>query len=261
MVGIMRPKDRESLDQIPQMLMGRGRFMAVEEIALPHWGEVDCPWCHELEAIKAFVSGGGELKGAIAQRYELLSDTERGLRGNEVLLPWEGAPIGGLSSSVFGDGNLAEMFLSVAASIQVLRDDGRLDERFRPPVARVLDTKHVFDHRFFEYRIQFLLLRACRPHDLNSRLVEANLIGLLATRLAGDNDPAAQNQGPIATEVREQRSELLLAAAQEKLPRGWLQRGGDYAKERKLIEGVLSEGEESIREFLRDAIERGPDPR
>lgn len=257
LVGVARPDHHESLKTIPGMLMGRGTFRAVEEIVLPHWGPTYCPWCREQEVLATLTTGGTQLEGAVLKRYELLSDLDRGLRGDEALLSWDDSPIEGLPRSVFGEGQQVEMFLSVAAAVQTLRNEGRLDEEFRPPVAKVLHPRETFDQRFFEYRIQTLILRACRPHDLNSRLAQRDLVKMLSTRLAGDHDPSDRDPCPVSADVFRQRPELLLAVAQEKLPREWILRGGDNEEERRWIEHVLGDGDKGMCEFLKEAIERG----
>jgi hypothetical protein len=256
LVGVARPQHRDSLTSIPKMLMGRGSFAAVEEIVLPHWGPTDCPWCRELKAIDALRNEGVTLSGALLERYKLLADVKRGIRGDEALLSWDGDEIKGLSGSIFGEGQQAEVFLSIASSLQSLRNDQKLVEEFRPPVAKVLHPVETFDQRFFEYRLQLLILRACRPHDLNSRLVQRDLVHMFRTRLAGDHDPSDREPCEIPENVREQRAELLLAAAQDKLPREWLLRGGDSDEESRWIEHVLNDGDATICELLRATIDQ-----
>lgn len=256
LVGIARPEHRDALTSVPQMLRGRGVFKAAEEIVLPHWGQVHCPWCRELDEIDALRREGVPLEGALLDRYELLRDTRRGIRGNEALLSWEGTGMNGLPCSIFGDGSLSEMFLSVAASLQSLRNDGRLVEEFRPPLAKVLHPTETFEQRFFEYRIQLLIVRGCRSHDLNTPLVQRDLNAMLSRRLAGDREPSEREPCRIDGEVREQRAELVLAAAQGKLPHEWLQRRGDDEREKAWIEQVLNEGDSTICRFLRGAIDR-----
>jgi hypothetical protein len=256
LVGIARPEHRDALTSIPQMLRGRGVFKAVEKIVLPHWGQNHCPWCRELEALEALRKGGASLTGSLRDRYKLLRNTERGIRGDDALLSWEGTSMKGLPCSVFGDGCLTEMFLSVAASLQALRNEGRLDEEFRPPLAKVLHPTDTFEQRFFEYRIQLLILRGCKPHDLNTPLVQRDLNAMLSRRLAGDREPSEREPCRVNGEVREQRAELVLAAAQGKLPHEWLQRRGDNQREKAWIEQVLNEGDPTICTFLRSALDQ-----
>ncbi len=248
LVGVARPPRAADLTTIPQMLVRRGEFVAVEQVVLPNWGEADCPWCSELKHMQRH---GVPAEGALRARYDKLVDLERGLKGDDALLPWRGEPVRALGDSIFGEGTQTELFLSVAAALQRLRNEGRLDEEFRPPVAKVLEPHTTPDARFFEYRIYALILRACRSHDIAARLVERELEEVLRLRLAADRNPGS---GRTIAAAREMRSELVLAAAQGKLPRRWLVRGGGEDNDRELIRVVLEDGEPTISPFLRHLV-------
>jgi hypothetical protein len=250
LVGLSRPSHRDELKAIPQMLRGRGEFIAVDDIVLPNWGKSDCPWCHECADLKAL-----KPNGKLGERLQRLLAVETGLQGNEALLWWRGEEISPLSGSVFGEGTDCELFLSVAAAVQRLRNDQRLDETFRLPVARVLDVHKTADTRYFEHRLVALILRACKPHDVLARPVEREIVEHMRSRLTCERQPGEDAGRETLAAAREHRAEIVLAAAHGKLPRAWLERRGDTKDDAASINEVLHEGDPETCRFLRHLVD------
>lgn len=195
---------------------GQGKvkcWAGVEEVLLPNWGEEECPWCWEHQALRDYLGTGPklELSQRLLERYELLDrDEESGqfpgiTRGAFWSTDGDQLTLGG--GSIFGPSSMndAELFFSVASAVQTLRSRGELDEEHRPPLSKLLTHEFWARGRFYAPAITAAILRAARSHDLLQPQPQRNLLKLIDDRL-------------LEEASRTVRWELLLGVAQGKLP-------------------------------------------
>jgi hypothetical protein len=210
LVGLCRTPtvaDRVAIAQsLHQVGLQEATFHSVEEFLLPHWGRDECPWCWERERIAEHGVHGDSITDRLIARHDLLERTEEGLR-TEVFWGLDNPdfPLG--PNSVFGPASLAQadIFAAVASAVQQLRNDGKLDEQFTPPVSKVLDPRFWELERYYATPITAAILRASRPHDLIAPKPGKQFLAATDARFRED---ASRNL----------RLELFLALAAGKLP-------------------------------------------
>jgi hypothetical protein len=245
-------------------MVPRNNFFFAASFLLPDWeDEEDCPWCQELEMLKghpALLDRHSELR----DRYDLLASKTIGIN-RELFLRWGPSRQPWASSgltredwderskwlesaeprteidlsfdlgpgSVFGTPTEADLFATVASSIQVLRSEGKLHtDEYQQPLAKVLDPYLYARGRYYDPIILAAVLRASRRHDLRSTAVEKLLRRAMAEKL----------QYAV---YRELRAELLLAIGQGKLPRPY-----ELRTDRSLFSG----GQEGIVAWLQALV-------
>lgn len=211
LVGVARTDDNTSLRWIADMVDDPSRFHPVETLLLPHWDEIDCPWCWELSQLRAARGPNLPHSEALADRYYALQDVKHGL-SNRLFLFWgpEHSPaevprwtLG--PGSIFHATTQAELFAAVASAVQSLRAAGDLSERFAPPLSKVLDPKFWLRGRYYDAVLTACILRATRRHDVRTTTIEAEVSRDVDSRLG------EQAYRPL-------RAELLLACARGHLP-------------------------------------------
>ncbi len=211
LVAVSRPSSsdarqgiRNLVDQMDETV---GTFHAIEEVVLPDWGSDECPWCLEREHLSQWLREWPNQPPAdVISRLETLSDTSSGL-DNNAFWSWDGGELVLGDGSIFApvDATQAELVFAVASALQTMRSDGRLDEEFVPPVAKVLMHEFWARGRFYAPAISAAILRMAHPHDLIPPIPDRGLQRSVDTRL----------QEAASHSVR---AELLLAIQGRKLP-------------------------------------------
>ncbi len=260
LIGVLRPPSRSRWQGVADYVGGENIRFA-EAIEIPNWGTEECPWCHELSALRS-VRGDLPDDSWVHERSAHLEDTAKGISSNLFLLlrsddsgltqggaldeyEW-GKRVSTVASrfpgraeytfpdlgqgSIFGNLADAELFVAVASSLQRLRNENRLCERPQFPLARVLDPYLYFYGRFYANVILACILRASRRRDLRTVDIEKVLREACGERIT---EP----------ESRELLGELVLAMSATKLP--W--------PEEALVETVtedLAPGEAVIVDYL-----------
>jgi adenine/guanine phosphoribosyltransferase-like PRPP-binding protein len=187
LAGVARPDDLSGLRGVVDFVHFPERFHYVELLVLPNWGRDECPWCVEADLLAAhghLVAGNLTL----ARRAGVLRDTAAGL-SHDLFMHW--LRDRGLTTDPFllGPGSIfsaqdeAELFACLASSLQVLRNNSELNERFTLPVAKVLNRSFTFSGRFYDTAITACLLRATRRHDLRAATTDPDLEAEVRTRL------------------------------------------------------------------------------
>src|SRR5215210_7287911 len=100
-------------------------FKTFDEVILPHWGVSECPWCAEFESLARVSRLLPEPPSWLRNRLLRLSERERGLMDDPLLmLPGVESPRLGNESPV-GEGGLSAVgvLVTLAAGLQVLRTD------------------------------------------------------------------------------------------------------------------------------------------
>lgn len=207
LIGIARTPSSDDLYGIADMAHHpKAFFHSVEQVMLPDWEEDECPWCWERRQFERLASEA-PLPESIETRLARLQNPS-GLRSG-VFACWSNPNADMMAlgmESIFGeDIDCAELFFSVASSLQTLRDQSRLVEEFQPPIAYVLSPARYFTGRFYNPLISAAIFRACRLHDLRTAALEGRLARKVGEALA-------------ETTGRELKGEILLAVAQRKLP-------------------------------------------
>ena len=221
-IGVARTTSWKALVGISDMFLHDGddqRLQYVECLFLPNWNAQDCRWCAEHRLL-------GKLPSAI-QNFPFVRDRLDILRRSDGLVQdlfpkWPGDDGRSdeywklTSGSIFGDVQGADLAVSVASGIQVMRGKRRqkdrtwlpseLDEVFRSPIAKVLDPELFAAMRYYEPVIKASILRATRSHDIMAPGNEAALL--------------AQFQMVVKDEDYWGLSwELIIAMAMDQLPR------------------------------------------
>jgi hypothetical protein len=184
LVGLCRTSSLDDRQAIGEMTSYDGGFRAVEDLLLPDWDDDECPWCDEMRRLGTY-GETGSVDQRLIERFELLDQTSAGLT-DRLYLPWDGRddmPLG--EGSFFGDHDLtdAELFVSVAAALQALRnDEDGLTEYRATPVARVLNPTYWLRGRYYADSIVAAILRATRPHDLRASQIEPRLAKRMMSR-------------------------------------------------------------------------------
>ena len=221
-IGVSRTASRKALVAISDMFRHdrySERFRYVECLFLPNWNEQDCRWCAELRLLERLPTSIQSLP-FVRHRLEIL-------RGNSGLVQdlfpkW---PNGNGSSdgywilargSIFGDVQGADLAVSVASAIQVMRgkrrqEDGtwlpsELDDVFQSPIAKILEPEFFATMRFYEPVLKASILRSTRSHDI----------------MAPGNDKELLRQLQILVEDENLWGlswELIIAVAMDQLPR------------------------------------------
>ena len=183
LVGIARATSEKALMSVSDVVHHSSadpRFLSVERLFLPKWHRKDCRWCAELRILSELPDEMKDLP-LIRGRLEALRDPSGLVDG--LFLPWTddqhkgGGEFWKLGpESVFGEVQGADLAISVAAAIQRMRGERRdspsgwreseLDDVFRSPVAKVLDSRFFLGGRFHEPAIVAAILRASKGHDL-----------------------------------------------------------------------------------------------
>lgn len=211
LVAVSRPSSNAAKQSIrnlvDQMDDAESTYHAIEEVVLPDWGMDDCPWCREQEALDRWVREyPGDPPSEVIDRLTLLSDTRSGL-ADGVFWTWDGGQLVLGDGSIFApaDATEAELVFAVASAMQMMRSDGRLDEEFLPPVAKLLTHEFWARGRFYAPAIAAAILRMSKPHDLLPPIPSKALRRSIDDRLL-----EAASHGV--------RTEILLAVSQKKLP-------------------------------------------
>lgn len=188
-VGVSRTTSSKAAQGIEDILghsPSSSRFLSVERLYLPCWDEAECSWCGELDLLeklrscKRLPSHVRDLE-VVRDRIEVLKRDDgitedlfvpwNGSNKNERIQYWKLGP-----HSIFGEVQGADLAVSVAATIQSLRDrrfeiggrknESKLDEVFRSPVSKVLDPEFYIGRRFYDRVLVASILRALKPHDI-----------------------------------------------------------------------------------------------
>jgi hypothetical protein len=239
LAGVARPSDLARLKGVMDFTHDDERFHFVELLPLPNWGERDCPWCDELTTLGRFGSYA-PTSTVLAARFRALREVRDGL-AEGLYLPWLADEQGITDPMLLGPNSIfraktePELFAAVASSLQALRNDDELNERFTLPVAKVLSRNFAFEGRFYDTVITACLLRATRRHDIRAALVDPALEEMVGDRLA-------------EAAVVALHGEILFALYRRQLPGGLA---------RALATGVFEqpEADEGVRMVLRAALE------
>lgn len=211
LVAVARPSSRDALQGIrnlvDQMDESESTFHALEEMILPDWGADECPWCVEHSRLEEWLRNyAGEPPGDVLERLELLSNVSDGIAFG-AFWSWDGTDL------VLGEGSIfapdgcsdAELAVAVGSALQRMRDTGRLDEEFVPPVAKVLMPEFWARGRFYAPAITAAILRMTKRHDLLPVMPTNSLRKVVDARLAESASHCV-------------RAELFLAMLDRKLP-------------------------------------------
>jgi len=158
------PKDRHHFEN--------NTISAVLEVCIPNWQEGRCPWCQEELLYQRLQQSGEGLSGYISERQRLLANKHDGLRDNLFFGEETLDQIKLFSGSIFAvEGcNQAEVFASVAASIQNLRTHSTGDAPVlgprRYPVATVLDHDHYLRRTYTDSILRASFLRGATWEEL-----------------------------------------------------------------------------------------------
>ena len=236
LVGVARATSEKALMGVYDMVHHTAvnpRFLSIEKLFLPHWGESHCRWCAELRILDG-LPNEIQVKPLIHSRLEVL----RGPGGllDDIFLSWTNDPetwttvtedtwpidepayryMELSSRSVFGEVQGADLAVSVAAAIQWLRGNHRvgdeqwreseLDEVFHSPLAKVLDPQLYLAGRFYEPAIVASILRASKAHDIRAPGDDLRLNDRIEILMKAENSKGLCG-------------ELILAAAIDQLPR------------------------------------------
>lgn len=211
LVAVSRPCSSDARQGIrnlvDQMDETEWTFHAIEEVILPDWGPDECPWCLERDRLSEWLrERPDEPPSDVVARLEVLTDVITGL-DSQGFVSWDGTPLVLGDGSIFApaDATQAELAFAVASALQTMRSDGRLDEEFVPPVAKLLVHEFWASGRFYAPAITAALLRMAKPHDLLPPIPSARLRRAVDTRL---HEAASHSV----------RAELLLAIERRSLP-------------------------------------------
>lgn len=222
-VGVARTRSEKALMGVSDMVHHSDRnprFLSVEKLFLPNWDQSECRWCAELQILGRLPRYVQDL-GMVFDRLQALRRPEGFTTG--LFLPWTSDDRNVADrywklgrESVFGEVQGADLAVSVAASVQRLRgrqrqpsgkwSESQLDEVFRSPLAKVLDSQLYIAGRYYEPVLVASILRASRRHDIR----------------APGNDSELRNHVESlasAESSSELHGELVLAIALNQLPR------------------------------------------
>jgi hypothetical protein len=184
LVGLARPTRLELWAEIERRQTLRGNGLkkhtvgCVEKLVLPDWPEAECPWCQELEILRAVGKKNGDWPRRIARRMRELTDkavekstsrnTEAFLRPGHceaeapVLLQLR-------AGSIFGPEGMndIEVFVSVASALQELRNQNGTGMRSFPSV-HLLKSEEYLGAQFSESILRASLVRAARRLEMES---------------------------------------------------------------------------------------------
>ena len=236
-VGVNRCQSERELVGITDVLHHSNksiRFLSVERLCLPGWNDQECRWCAE-QRLWTRLPDGVQGLSFVQDRLERLN--HHGGLENDLFLSWTSNQHKkwysdiltrirqvGLQrfwtlgpNSVFGDVQNADLAVSVAASLQTMRNEKRgpdgtwrdnsLSDVFHSPIAKVLDPEKYIMARFYDPVIIAAILRAAKRHDV--RVPNPEFERKLQDRLQKLSD---------APNFVELHGELMLAAAFRQLP-------------------------------------------
>jgi len=173
-VGVARPRSESEWKNAELALKGKHSRAAtlayVEKIWLPNWDEAVCPWCAEYDFLSSVSEKMPQPPEWLKSRISRLSERQKGIVGDPLLLLPGVATRSLGSESLFGPAGFSPLRVafSLAAALQELRYDKRENRRLSPhfPDWRVFGIKNL--QLYSESLLRAMMLRLLAPNEWGS---------------------------------------------------------------------------------------------
>lgn len=195
LVGLARPTSHRAWSNLRTALTThvpwKANLNAVETLFLPDWRQAQCPWCREFEFLSRLASLEPDPPAWLKQRLARLTERERGMREEPLLV------LPNVSPRTLGNGSLAgpegmssmATLFSVASALQALRNEDDNSRRLNPyfPAFQVFGIRNL--KNYSEGLLRSVLLRTVLPGEWSETIEVAELEQfLLEAARAQDQD-------------------------------------------------------------------------
>jgi len=184
LIGVARPpsekawkrrvRDLEYRDGFSKIDGEHHKVTALENLLLPDWNELDCPWCHEesdLSLLLETIAQDPEdnIKSLIHKRLRKIINARnsKGLINNAIWRDEIACHPKMTDNSIFYDENGstdADIVTAASSAMQSLRKNGGLGSFF--PYVSVLDDLEYLGETYNDLIIKLALIRSCRINEL-----------------------------------------------------------------------------------------------